>query len=116
MGSFFWPCGRWDLSYLTRPGIKPVPPVAEAWSSNHWTSREHLGFGGFLIQLGVGKDGGWWNLGGLLMTLPLGNGGWEGDDRTGGEGGGLKRISQADGGCEQRQSRGSEREWVRGQR
>ena len=60
-----------------------MPPVVEAWSPNHWTSREHLGSGGHLIQLGVGKDCRWWSLGGLLMILPLGNGEWEGDDRTG---------------------------------
>ena len=22
------------------PGIEPVPPVMEAWSLNHWTTRE----------------------------------------------------------------------------
>ena len=22
------------------PGIDPVPPAMEAWSSNHWTTRE----------------------------------------------------------------------------
>ena len=23
-----------------RPGIEPTPPALEAWSLNHWTSRE----------------------------------------------------------------------------
>ena len=36
----FWPhlaaCG--DL--VPRPGIKPTPPALEAWSLNHWTTRE----------------------------------------------------------------------------
>ena len=25
---------------VSRPGIKPVTPALEAWSLNHWTSRE----------------------------------------------------------------------------
>ena len=29
----------WDLS-SPRPGIEPVPPELEAWSLNHWTTRE----------------------------------------------------------------------------
>ena len=36
----FWPhcmaCGI----LVPRPGIKPVPPAVEAWSPNHWSSRE----------------------------------------------------------------------------
>ena len=39
---FFFFLGRlhcvWDLSSPTR--IKPVPPTVEAWSLNHWTTRE----------------------------------------------------------------------------
>ena len=30
------PCGVWDL--VPQPGIKPVAP--EAWSLNHWITRE----------------------------------------------------------------------------
>ena len=37
---FFWPrrtaCGR----LVPRPGIEPTPPAVEAWSPNHWTTRE----------------------------------------------------------------------------
>ena len=33
------PCGIWDLPW---PGIKPVPPVLEARSLNHWTTTEVL--------------------------------------------------------------------------
>lgn len=29
----------WDLSSL---GLEPVPPAMEAWSLNHWPSREVL--------------------------------------------------------------------------
>ena len=25
---------------VLQPGIEPVPPAVEAWSLNHWTSRE----------------------------------------------------------------------------
>ena len=25
---------------VPQPGIKPVPPAVEAWSLNHWTTRE----------------------------------------------------------------------------
>ena len=25
---------------VLQPGIKPMPPVLEAWSLNHWTTRE----------------------------------------------------------------------------
>ena len=25
---------------VSQPGIKPVPPAVEAWSLNHWTTRE----------------------------------------------------------------------------
>ena len=32
------PCSMWDLS--SRPGIEPAPHALEAWSLNHWTSRE----------------------------------------------------------------------------
>ena len=27
---------------VPRPGIKPTPPALEAWSLNHWTTREVL--------------------------------------------------------------------------
>ena len=36
---FFWP---WQVAsgiLIPRPGFKPVPEV-EAWSPNHWTTRE----------------------------------------------------------------------------
>ena len=32
------PRGTQDLS--SRPGIEPAPPALEAWSLNHWTTRE----------------------------------------------------------------------------
>ena len=32
----FWPCGI----LVPQPGIKPMSPVLEAWSLNHWTTRE----------------------------------------------------------------------------
>ena len=41
LNSFFFfivPINLWDLSYLTRGQIKP--PAVEAWSPNHWTTRE----------------------------------------------------------------------------
>ena len=25
---------------VSRPGIEPVPPAVEAWSPNHWTTKE----------------------------------------------------------------------------
>ena len=31
-------CNMWDLAPW--PGIKPRPPVLEAWSLSHWTTRE----------------------------------------------------------------------------
>lgn len=33
--------GRWSGD-LPQTGIKPVPPVTEVWSLNHWTAREVL--------------------------------------------------------------------------
>ena len=34
---FFWPaCGI----LVPRPGIEPTPTSLEAWSLNHWTTRE----------------------------------------------------------------------------
>ena len=38
--SFFLtaPHGMWDL--VPQPGIKPASPALEAWSLNHWTTRE----------------------------------------------------------------------------
>ena len=35
---------------LPKPGIKPVLPVVEAWSLNHWTTREILIFFNFKIS------------------------------------------------------------------
>ena len=32
------PHGMWDL--VPRPGIEPTPRAVEAWSLNHWTTRE----------------------------------------------------------------------------
>ena len=38
--SVFWPhCAACGILVL-RPGIEPMPPAVEAWSSNHWTARE----------------------------------------------------------------------------
>ena len=31
-------CGMWDL--VPRPGIEPRTPILEAWSINHWATRE----------------------------------------------------------------------------
>ena len=31
-------CARWDLVHW--PGIEPEPPALEAWSLNHWITRE----------------------------------------------------------------------------
>ena len=38
--SAFWPLPTACRILLPWPGIKPVQPAVEAWSSNHWTSRE----------------------------------------------------------------------------
>ena len=35
---FFWPRSMQDLS--PPPGTEPVPPAVEAWSLNHWTTKE----------------------------------------------------------------------------
>ena len=31
---------KYHVDPVHQPGIEPVPPVFEAWSLNHWTSRE----------------------------------------------------------------------------
>ena len=36
----FWSCGVACRILVPPPGIKPMPPAVEAWSSNHWTARE----------------------------------------------------------------------------
>ena len=37
---FFWPrCTAYGI-LVPQPGIEPVPPAVEAWSLNHWTTRE----------------------------------------------------------------------------
>ena len=38
-GCFFIFFGR-TLQHADRPGIEAAPPTLEAWSLNHWTSRE----------------------------------------------------------------------------
>ena len=37
---FFWPCHAACGILVPQPGIEHVPPALEAWSLNHWTSRE----------------------------------------------------------------------------
>ena len=37
---FFWPCHTTYGILVPWPGIKPLPPAVEAWSLNHWTTRE----------------------------------------------------------------------------
>ena len=37
---FFWLCCVACGILIPHPGIGPVPPTAEAWSLNHWTTRE----------------------------------------------------------------------------
>ena len=37
---FFWPCCTAYGILIPRPGIEPMPPALEAWSLNHWTTRE----------------------------------------------------------------------------
>ena len=38
----FWPRHAARGILVPRPGIEPESPAAEAWSPNHWTSREVL--------------------------------------------------------------------------
>ena len=35
---FFWLRGMWN--FPNQPGIKPTTPASEAWSFEHWTTRE----------------------------------------------------------------------------
>ena len=35
---------------IPQPGIEPVPPAVEAWSSNHWTSGEFSTYAFFFFQ------------------------------------------------------------------
>ena len=37
---YFWRCCTACSFLVPQPGIKPVPPAVEAWSLNHWTTRE----------------------------------------------------------------------------
>ena len=39
-GGFFGPCCVTCRILVPWPGIKPGPPAVEAWSPNHWTTRE----------------------------------------------------------------------------
>ena len=41
---YFWPLQEASRMLLVPwPGIEPTPPTGEAWSLNHWTTREvHL--------------------------------------------------------------------------
>ena len=36
----FWPCPAACGILVPRPGMQPEPPAVEAWSLNHWTTRE----------------------------------------------------------------------------
>ena len=49
------PQGLWYLT--SQPGIKPMPPVLEVWSLNHWTTREvlcqHLLFSFFFFMIAI---------------------------------------------------------------
>ena len=36
----FWLCHTARGILVSQPGIKPMPPAVEAWSLNHWTTRE----------------------------------------------------------------------------
>ena len=36
----FWLCHTACRILVPQPGIKPAPPALEAWSLNHWTTRE----------------------------------------------------------------------------
>ena len=38
----FWLCCTACGGLVPQPGIKAMPPAVEAWSLNHWTSREVL--------------------------------------------------------------------------
>ena len=37
---FFFGCAAACRILVPQPGIEPVPPAVEAWSPNHWTTRE----------------------------------------------------------------------------
>ena len=36
----FWPCHTACGILVPWPGVEPLPPAVEAWSPNHWTTRE----------------------------------------------------------------------------
>ena len=42
---------------IPQPGIEPVPPAVEAWSSNHWTSGEFSTYAFFFFNLCSKCDG-----------------------------------------------------------
>ena len=42
--SFFWPHHEACRILAPGPGIEPMPSAVEAWSPNHWTTREVLRF------------------------------------------------------------------------
>ena len=37
---FIWPLHTACGTLFSQPGIKPVPPATEAWTLNHWITRE----------------------------------------------------------------------------
>ena len=41
---FFGPCSVAHGIFVPHPGMGPRPPTVEAWSLNHWTTREAPGF------------------------------------------------------------------------
>ena len=41
---FFGPCPVAHGIFVPQPGMETRPPAMEAWSLNHWTTREAPGF------------------------------------------------------------------------
>ena len=39
---FFWLCHIAYRILVSQPGIEPIPSALEAWSLNHWTTREEI--------------------------------------------------------------------------
>ena len=37
---FFWPLPAACKIFAPQPGVEPESPAVEAWSPNHWTTRE----------------------------------------------------------------------------
>ena len=51
---FFWPRHTACGILVPRPGMEPETPAVEAWSPNHWTSRE--------VPLSLSWVQGWWKV------------------------------------------------------